>query len=736
MNCNEIAAALSEFGRKFIDSMSEWATDADYKETTLIDWNLVAEWSVVVVAVFLLFIFLSYRKKIFDILSRYIALAAGCVWLLGVFVYIVGFYREGITGWSVIPRSIMSSFKMFVVAHDLARVSSGLQANASYMTMFALTHFAAAFLTFLFIFKMIGYKMVTSLRILLYKWFKAERYDIHVFWGVNEPSCLLAEDIKRHNEEAQFLFIDIDKDSGDNAKKKASLIHITNTITITDSEMNRLENIGALVDHCYNGPAELDESATRDVFDALKLRRVGKIVRKSRKCYFYFLSDDEVQNITGALNLQKDELLLSLYLKPEIFVHARKDASNEVFDHYSQYNVESKSVMKIKVVDSSCLSVLNLKHDLNALPVKCVKSDETPGLVDTPFNSLIVGFGETGQEAFKFLYEFGAFVGSDLKKTPFTCYAIDEKMNKMSGLIRTKMPAITDKELVLVQASVESDVFWEKLKEIINDLNYVVIALNNDDLGLPLAVNLFKFALMNRTHDHMLKIMIRCYDTSNLAKMKEVVGCLNGSVDGIKIEIGVFGEPKDIFTCAATLSDTVMTEAKEYNKVYENSSLSGDKQWDMNFGEDAITTFMKKKQVSRYHAIYDINRRISQNISNSLHNQTKLILMGFDKDDIFERLKLYCEYVDTRKSGEARYNCDESAARLLENMARVEHERWIASHKLMGYVYAENTDFVKKTHKCLCEWDKLDECTRSYDSNVVDTAIKMAYQKVLAKREG
>jgi hypothetical protein len=59
----------------------------------------------------------------------------------------------------------------------------------------------------------------------------------------------------------------------------------------------------------------------------------------------------------------------------------------------------------------------------------------------------------------------------------------------------------------------------------------------------------------------------------------------------------------------------------------------------------------------------------------------------------------------------------------------VEHERWIASHKLMGYRDADVTDPVKKLHENMKPFDMLKEKTQSYDCNVVDTTIKMAYGK-------
>ena len=64
-------------------------------------------------------------------------------------------------------------------------------------------------------------------------------------------------------------------------------------------------------------------------------------------------------------------------------------------------------------------------------------------------------------------------------------------------------------------------------------------------------------------------------------------------------------------------------------------------------------------------------------------------------------------------------------------MALVEHERWIASHKLMGYTYGEKDNYEQKHHHCICPLDELDEMTQSYDCNVVDTTIKMEYERVM-----
>lgn len=727
-----MSTEISRFFEKIREDFCCWQGTASPVDNDIIGW-----WTIAFVGLTLIVLCLMSNRRItrpLGAISNHLLLVSTIIWVGGVVVYLVGFYHHNLNGFGVIPRAVISSFKMFVVSHDLARVSEELREDRLYMSVFSILHFLAAFIAFILVFRLIGFKMKTTWNMLWYKWWYARNKEVHIFWGVNEASLLLAEDIRRNPSLETIIFVDIDEEYDDPSQKKASLLHITNTATIKYSDIARIEAMKRVfVGHCYNGPAGLSATNDRDVFKALNLRNIGAVVRKSPKASFYFLSDNEVQNIAGALILQRDKMLCNrLSSDDKIYVHARRGANNEVFDHYSQYN-EGERRVDIKIVDSAYLSVATLKSNDRALPVNCVVVDKVTGLVDTPFTSLIVGFGNTGQEAFKFLYEFGTFVGSDMKRTPFKCHVIDERMDRIEGLIRSEMPGIGGNELSLIRTAVDTPEFWNKIADIIKDLNYVVITLNNDTVGLSLAVNLFKYALKHRPVNHpMMKIMLRCYDHANELRMCEVAETLNTSVAGRNVEIRLFGKAKELYTCDNILSDAIMREAKEFHKVYENSNLS---QWEKDFGPEAIPAFINKEKekrgiiLLRYHAIYDINRRIEQNIANSRHCRTKMILMGFDEKDLSERLKLYYGYVNTRQFGTTAYNCSDEDARLLRNMAVVEHERWIASHRLMGYTYDATRDYVKKHHECICPWENLDEVTQSYDCNVVDTTIKMAYNE-------
>ena len=229
----------------------------------------------------------------------------------------------------------------------------------------------------------------------------------------------------------------------------------------------------------------------------------------------------------------------------------------------------------------------------------------------------------------------------------------------------------------------------------------------------------------------MLKIMLRCYDSRNQTRMKQVVDSLNSSTVGSNVELNLFGLSSELYDYSLIVSDTTARQAMEFNRIYENSTITAEEQWQKSFGTEAVETIISKGN-NRYHAVCEINRKVSQNISNALHCTTKLMLMGLDTDKATERLKLFCGYVATRKFGTTTYQCDASEQRLLLNMAIVEHERWVASHKLMGYTFGEKSS-ASKQHPCMCDWDSLDQITQSYDCNVVDTTIKLVYKQLSNK---
>ena len=368
-------------------------------------------------------------------------------------------------------------------------------------------------------------------------------------------------------------------------------------------------------------------------------------------------------------------------------------------------------------------NILSVILDKKTHPVNFVDIN-SDGCVNLPFTALVIGFKEIGLEYFKFLYEFGTFINHDSEKTPFRCYAIDENIDQISGYLNLDMPAITNEELTLIKTQIGSEKYIKTISTIINDLNYIVITLDDVNMAMYHAIQICKLCLKYRKRSSRLGIFVR----SNRMSYQVLSEFNTKSEDAIEIYPFILDKQD------AKYKQEILEKAKEfhciYNCIYENSELSANDLWEKHFRNNNIGTLMERRNISQYDAIYDINRRIAHNISNVLHMHTKMVLMGFYSNTRDNRLKEYNEYATNREPMTTEYICDEDDKQLLLNIAIVEHERWIASQKLMGYTYNTENDYVKKYHKDMCAWNELDDKTKSFDCNVVDTTIKMVYKEI------
>ena len=352
--------------------------------------------------------------------------------------------------------------------------------------------------------------------------------------------------------------------------------------------------------------------------------------------------------------------------------------------------------------------------DERTYPVNYLEFDKKRGFALTPFTSLIVGFENLGQEIFKFLYEYSSFIAPDGKRTGFKCYAVDENIEANAGsFVGVKMPAIGEDELSLIQSSVNSQAFWNLVKDIIEDLNYIVIAMDNDKDAYSLVSLLFD-ECERRSKNSKVGIFVKC---NNSRARKSLLNLNERSVRTYVHPFVADQNDED--------EDRVMTHAKEFNWLYcGEQGFSAEAFWEYSVGEQLIDRLVKCKNMSHYHAAGEQKRKVNQAISCSLHCYTianLLELSGMNS----ERLRLFYGYAMSRDCRTIKYPCEYEDAQLLVTMAMMEHERWVASHKLMGYTYAPEIDHIKKHHKCICPWDQLDETMQSYDCDVVDTTIKM-----------
>lgn len=726
------------------------------------------------------FCFPGHTQRSLSWVTKHLFPIAFVVWLIGVWVYMVGLYDTRLNVWGVAPRAMIASFRMFLASNELARINKDLHINAVYMAWFSCIHFTATVISFLFLIKLTGFRFWAVLNLWWKSWLR--HAEVYVFWGINDPSILLAKSIREHESthkkrKSLIVFVNTN-DIHDKAQGGSiGMNNILDLISLRNKDIdNILEIKNTVVTNCHLELSSAKELKGGKFFKALNMRSLNRIIKRSQTIRFFLLSDDEEKNILSAVKLRN--ALAEMTEKKEItlYAHARQGRKNEIYNYYSLFDAGCQKEqaeatncnIKIKLIDSSNLAVTYLKQHFEHHPIHLVEIDPATATVTSSFNALIIGFGEVGRDAFRFLYEFGAFVGPDGKRSPFHCHAIDANMDQIEGAYHAATTDIVGKSLTLVHTAIGSESYYQTLNEIIGTLNYIVITINDDDLALATAVRLYRQAMQQRGNAlNHFRIYVHCRETSHLKRMKEVVKKLNMCNKASGGKIIIFGDKQELYTYDMIIDNKIEQEAKLYHKQYKLTEpifLSKKEQqagtteeqkrkdirdtnvdtlWNESFEADCI----QKNGGATLALIQEMIRQREQNMANTLHKETKAILLGTQTGDC-EALQQWVEIIKTREIGKTTYKLpvdenqplseEEKATKeakekrinlRLTNVARCEHIRWEASHQLMGYSHDTQKDPIRKTHPDMRPMEKLSTLTQSYDYNVVDTSLRLLYEE-------
>lgn len=599
---------------------------------------------------------------------------------------------------------------------------------------------------------------------------------LYLFFGNNEPSELLIKDILEHDPKAVAIIIDvadIKEDAGSEWESIVGLIvHKQNVVTIANQ-------IGAHVTIASQQLSDIERLITsREDFDAfgfLGLSKIKKFIYKLLKTtnpqlHIFFMEEDEDLNIRNIITLAKDITISSIAQKEALFhciyCHARQNGPNRVIQ-----DIAVKKNLNIKIVDSSHLAIELLKFDSDCHPVNVVKtSRDKLATVESSLKTLIVGFGEVGRDAFRFLYEFGAFVNAkDVNtRSPFECVIVDKNLDSIKGTMMASMPGIfqyNESARVFEANSVKfeavdygSQEFYTSvlLKDnFLEQVNYIIISIDNNDDAIALATRIFNHIRRVRQDISNLRIFVRCTDDNKVESIQKIADHYNygyGNGENNTPIISIFGQPAKIYSYDLIVSDRLRTEGEIFHKKYCEISEEG-KSWDE---RHKLLTDTGTPDIEK---LRKLHRHESQDMANALHAGTKMILLknamnelAKESDSVFDWRSFCQRYF--RADGSMNFEGSRNNIRypglsdkeneIILRIAQLEHLRWNAAHELMGYVFndgGKECDERTMRHNCLCAWNQLDiqsdmitswSCDyKKYDFRVVDTTIALNKQNLI-----
>ena len=704
--------------------------------------------------------------------------AALSAWLLGFLCFFIGMYTLGTQKslLAILLRPAIAASKMFLMADSVGDISYVLRQNGFFMAFYALVKLFVLSVTSATIISVVWYRIRSYWDI---KSTSTSKKTLYVFWGLNEASKLLADKIRKaEDEEKVILFVESVDENKDTFTQSPSVssffgmftqreetyesVHqIESQLLLSNSSISSKECHDLLSTPQSNKRENLGDKA----FDILGLKSLRRYLDETPKAYFFFLDEDERANIQGAKNLR--EIINTSTIESgrkekkqlKIYCHARRGVSSALLEVPAIYEDERMDKTEIKILDSSRLSVQVLLRDEKYQPVSYVKVDKKTASVESRYEALVIGFGETGQDVLGFLYEFGAFldvrctIGVLSDKTfrsPFRLTAIDSNMSLLEESFLHHSPAIrnaynitikdgiaipdtSDPMIVFRNADIDSKTYYDILEETLPSVNCVYLTLGNDNLNMRALKSVMEMLI--RKHNGLpsnrkFNIFIRNYEREFSNEVEELKQFYNGK---FKTDIVVcFGKPQDLFTYKLIVDDKIENNAKAFYEAY--ARLKGETpDWEKRHNRGRFEASEDNKiRPASWVNWQKVWRQELQDTNNFIHIGTKLQLIGVmpgEKQDKMDEISAL--YNSISFSDEGRKVHINNFERLHNNLARNEHLRWNASHEMLGYMPPLSPEQfscneMEKTHNCLIPWENLPKATEIH--NKFDSDYPVNYQ--------
>lgn len=711
----------------------------------------------------------NIRKHIINHLMAYAIIVFGA----GVVLYWFGFNYEGTAdnSMALLLRSVTASMEMFVSESELIEVQETCKEDLIYMLLFAVTHFLAICISAAFIIHILGTRLKSYIAM---RWPWGRKKEVFVFFDLSQESITLAKDIYRTKQSTDYKIIFVKTPMEESHLERFSFSHILSFADNKSETIEQLSEIEAYLTYSRRSVSiGMNENEWKDTVGLNTLHRyIQRCANmKNSKIHFFCLSPNEENNINTAVALSKrysDDKKYSVYCR------ANHDSITESFAN-----------LNLKFIDSASLAVMELKKKVEYQPVSFVKPDTKTAVASKPFRSMIIGFGETGFEVFRFLYEFSSFVGKDSKENPFHCDIIDPKAKQLENSLYLHCSGLEEKvnkdgvhTILFHEGTIENN--RNVVKELISNVDYIVVCTDNEKENLSIGITLLNLAYKYRSNLEKLAIFIGINDNREYNKAQEIAKfyneCGKKDKEGNLYEFSLvpFGSKKQLFTYKNIIDDDILNKAKEFYFEYQKTSnlLGTDKGYDCEANMDDEWNLRRKgKKQNVAKGLWNKNeltQKEAQDMSNAWHIQTKLHLAGacsYCKDTGYkciskERLEILFGCIDFvmqklllrmkearernedfKKSHEfilakiAEYERENNVSTgeygtLFENLAKCEHMRWDASNRLLGYRTFENATsndkhYLQKTHACMVPYEEL------LANEVLRDTIKYDYNTIL-----
>ena len=636
--------------------------------------DFLAQAAIVLILVVYAILLYRFRQK-----SNFLAISVLTIFASGTALYYVAFANEPVIEGpvTIFIRSMFDSLKLFFFEQELLEIEHIQEESPIFLDLFHLVYAAAMMTTVYAVIDIFAKRLMTRFTLLARPYAKYR----HVFFGIDPNSVHLASLIK----DEKIAFIEFpDPES----EEKASIGHILHGISRKEVKKNRLDagNIDLL--RASNALTEIDRG--EGVLRKIGLSRLSKHV--DGKTSFYLLSDDVSANAECIRTLESDPF----FRDKTIHVNQKQDGLTQQYEMLlsptsAHFIYPSSLAANALARDASChpVSVMDIPRDEDFCAKGCASGME----------ALVVGFGRIGQAVTRFIYEYMAVPGEDGNEAPCRIYVQDAEMDSVKGTFISSSPgAAHGRKLLYEQVKAGSGMFWDKLTERIDRISYIVLSLPDEEVNMKLGGEIIAFAASKRKNGlKKFKVFVRCHREDE--ERKALIKFFNDRF-GVTNVIRTFGEREKIFTSHMIISDYV---GGMDNESVIGAKLFIDRYFKVTGRPDSWDAHAEltraSKENSDYATIFKERRKLSQFASRYYFIPTVMALSSG-----------YLEF-------------ESIPAAVVDNLARCEHMRFVASMEMAGYCPGDENDELRMVNSRMCPWEKLTEEQKEYYRKIINASL-------------
>ena len=510
----------------------------------------------------------------------------------------------------------------------------------------------------------------------------------HIFMGLGSNSKLLAKHVIQEwenipeNKRGTIIFVEFpDPDSHHTGLSIGELLA---SVFSREKELSLEQELGS--DHVVTLRGRVPENHESNLCKALGLDNLAPWLENPRAS-LYLLSDVDAENFSCLSVLVKDHSV-----KAKAFYYTHENDGYE--------SLVAGAGHRLRVLNPHVLSFMQLKLEHPELmPINFVKKavdkqGQPLGYVENGLQAMIVGFGESGQEALRFLYEFGSFVGKDKEAAPMRIRIVDPQLDRQAGKFFTTAPGMRTVEgLEWSTQEAGNAAFWDDYRARLDKLSYVVVAMDHGKRNVEMGIAMLREAARNGKDLHHFVILVRTWNAD--PQLQALTNYYNAAYapEGCPV-IHCFGVPETLWKSDVISGRSLKEAAIRYSDAFRMGTNNGES-WEE-----------RRKRLSapggnELAKRMELRRRQAMEIGQALYADTLMSLVDPALIPLAADIP-----VQLTKETPAHYPRQDKMYEKLDYLSANEHLHWMAALLVSGYTDGP-IDELLQTHSNMVPYNQI-----------------------------